>query len=83
MTIFGQFFEYFSAPRIKSGNPLGDVISITINSMSLKFGASRVIPVLLRRVAIDFSSSSPSIMGPSVFILLLSLKGAVLVNYLS
>ena len=66
MTIFGQFFEYFSAPRIQSGNPLGDAISITINSMSLKFGAYLVITVSFRRVAIDFWSSSPSIMGPSV-----------------
>ena len=66
MTIFGQFFAYISAFRIKSENPLGDAISIIMNSMSLKFGAYLVIPVLFRRVAIDFGSSSPSIMGPSV-----------------
>ena len=66
MTIFGQFFSYFSAPRIKYENPLGDAISITINSMSLKFDADLVITVPFRRVAIDFCSSSPSNMGPSV-----------------
>ena len=66
MTIFGQFFAYFSAPRIKYENPLGDAISITINSMSLEFDADLAITVPFRRVAIDFCSSSPSNMGPSV-----------------
>ena len=35
-------------------------------SMTLKFGADLVICALFRRVAIDFCSSSPSIMGSSV-----------------
>ena len=63
ITIFRHFFAAF---RIKLVNPLGDAISIFIYSMSLKFGAYLVIPVLYRQVAIDFCSSSPSIMGPSV-----------------
>ena len=63
-----NIIEYFSASRIKSKNPFGDAITITINCISLKFGAYLVICVLFRRVAIDFCSSSPSIMGPSVVI---------------
>ena len=63
---FGQFFAYFSTSRIKFENPLGDAITITINSMSLKFDVYLLRFVLFIRVAIDFCSSSPSIMGPSV-----------------
>ena len=66
MTIFGQFFAYFSVSRINFENPFGEAIIITINSISLQIGAYLEICVLFRRVAIDFCSSSPSIMGPSV-----------------
>ena len=64
MNIFGQFFfAYFLAFRIKLENPLDGTVSIIINSMLLIFSAYPVIPVLFRPVAINFCSSSPSIMG--------------------
>ena len=64
MIIFGQFFAYFSAPRIKSVHPLGDAIFIFITSISLKFGAYLVIH--LEQLPLIFGSTSPSIIGLSV-----------------